>query len=179
MRGPRRTRLGKGVSIAKRTLVTNLRQSPFYLVYFVSFPFMKPSSPNKTRQLKTTHTLQSPAHPIPTSQYTMEKHLETHTLKTARGLNYRYYATPPSVTSKHTLLLCHGFPDGAELWQFVLPKLLETGLRIIAPDLIGYGGTDKPEDPAAYEWRAQSADLNQILKKEGVEGHVVSVGHDW
>lgn len=102
------------------------------------------------------------------------------TIQTTRGHTYRYYASAHSdKPPKHTLLLCHGFPDGAALWQYMIPDLLKLGVRLIAPDLMGYGGTAKPEDPAEYVWDGQSQDLNDILAKEGVDGNIVVLGHDW
>jgi soluble epoxide hydrolase / lipid-phosphate phosphatase len=102
-----------------------------------------------------------------------EKHIDT-----SRGFHYRYYASPSS-SSKYTLLLLHGYPDSALLYAPVIPELLKTGLRIIVPDLLGYDGTSKPEDPKHYEWKGQSQDLLEILKQENVSDNIISVGHDW
>ncbi|KJX92427.1 alpha/beta-hydrolase like protein [Zymoseptoria brevis] len=105
-----------------------------------------------------------------------EKH---HT--TTRNLTYRYYISPSTSTSsdKPTLLLCHGWPDAAELWRFMIPHLLKSGLRIIAPDLLGAGKTSKPVDPKAFEIKAMVEDVKEILTAEGVEKNVIPVGHDW
>ena len=43
------------------------------------------------------------------------------------------------------VLLVHGFPDSAHLWRGQIPALTGAGLRVIAPDLRGFGASDKPE----------------------------------
>ena len=106
--------------------------------------------------------------------------LEQKEIDTKRGFHYHYYASPSSqVTSQYTLLLCHGWPDGSILWQYVVPHLLPTGLRLIVPDLLGYGGTSKPTDAKEFAWPGMVEDAKEILKHEGVEGDVIPVGHDW
>lgn len=76
------------------------------------------------------------------------------------------------------VLLLHGFPDDAELWNHQVPALLAAGFRVIAPDLLGYGGSDKPSDPAAYTLDAVSKGLVSLLDQLHVQ-HVSVVGHDW
>jgi pimeloyl-ACP methyl ester carboxylesterase len=110
--------------------------------------------------------------------------LEERHIDAARGLHYRYYTTSnntPVSPSSPALLLTHGFPDDAQLWQFVVPHLLATKLKLIVPDLLGYGGTSKPEDPQAFEISAMCQDVVEILDQEGVSGEnsVIPVGHDW
>ncbi|TKA25160.1 hypothetical protein B0A54_17675 [Friedmanniomyces endolithicus] len=102
-----------------------------------------------------------------------EKHLDTR-----RGLHYRYYASPTSNPSKPALLLLHGWPDSALLWQYVVPHLTSLNLTLIIPDLLGYGGTSKPLFPALYDYRLLSADLVEILDAESVET-VIPIGHDF
>ncbi|KAK5107234.1 hypothetical protein LTR62_001614 [Meristemomyces frigidus] len=102
-----------------------------------------------------------------------EKHLDTR-----RGLHYRYYASPTSNPSKPALLLLHGWPDSALLWQYVVPHLTSLNLTLIIPDLLGYGGTSKPLSPALYDYRLLSADLVEILDAESVET-VIPIGHDF
>lgn len=72
--------------------------------------------------------------------------LQRRTINTSRGFTYSYYISEP-VSSKPTLLLQHGFPDDALLWNGIAAKL--TQYRLVVPDLLGYSGTSKPTDPAA------------------------------
>jgi len=104
--------------------------------------------------------------------------LQEKNLTTSRGLHYRYY-TSPAACSPYAIRLCHGFPDSARLYQFTIPHLLATGLRIIIPDLLGYGGTSKPTDPSQYTWPLMSTDLTEILAAEDITSNVIPIGHDW
>ena len=47
-------------------------------------------------------------------------------------------------------LLLHGQPTWSYLYRTVIPVLVERGIRVIAPDLVGYGRSDKPADPTDY-----------------------------
>jgi epoxide hydrolase 4 len=75
------------------------------------------------------------------------------------------------------VLLLHGFPELSESWREVLPVLGAAGLRAVAPDLRGYGGTDKPR--YGYDLDTLAADIYQLARhlQPGRPVHVV--GHDW
>lgn len=49
---------------------------------------------------------------------------------------------------------------------------------MIAPDMLGYGSTDKPADVSAYTTKNISHDLAAILDVASVE-KAVAIGHDW
>jgi pimeloyl-ACP methyl ester carboxylesterase len=73
------------------------------------------------------------------------------------------------------VLLVHGFPDAHELWRHQVPALTAAGFRTIAPDLRGFGASDKPGE---YAVGSHIGDLVGVLDQLDVEGaHVV--GHDW
>jgi len=48
------------------------------------------------------------------------------------------------------VLLLHGFPDSSSLWRHQIPALVGEGYRVIAPDLRGFGESDRPEGVDAY-----------------------------
>ena len=76
------------------------------------------------------------------------------------------------------VLLLHGFPDSSYLWRNQVPALVEAGMRVIAPDLRGFGESDKPTAVEEYAISRSVADLVAVLDALDVEGtHVV--GHDW
>lgn len=76
------------------------------------------------------------------------------------------------------ILFIHGFPDSARLWRNQIPVLADAGYRALAPDVRGYGQSDKPEDVGAYAMSALAGDMVAVLDDAGVEkAHVV--GHDW
>ncbi len=73
------------------------------------------------------------------------------------------------------VLFLHGFPTSAHLWRNVAP-LVAPRARAIAPDLIGYGDSEKPED-APLDIRAQARYVRELLDLLGVDEFAV-VGHD-
>jgi pimeloyl-ACP methyl ester carboxylesterase len=76
------------------------------------------------------------------------------------------------------VLLLHGFPDSSRLWRHQIPALVAAGLRAIAPDLRGFGKSDKPEAVEEYAIARSVADMVAVLDALGIErAHVV--GHDW
>ena len=76
------------------------------------------------------------------------------------------------------VLLLHGFPDSSRLWRHQIPALVGAGLRAIAPDLRGFGESDKPEAVEEYAIARSVADMVAVLDALELErAHVV--GHDW
>ena len=76
------------------------------------------------------------------------------------------------------VLLLHGFPDSSQLWRHQVPALVDAGMRVIAPDLRGFGESDKPEAVEDYAIARSVADMEAVLDGLGVErAHVL--GHDW
>ncbi|EMC92756.1 hypothetical protein BAUCODRAFT_96023, partial [Baudoinia panamericana UAMH 10762] len=112
------------------------------------------------------------------------EHLQEKHLTTTRNLHYRYYTSPTPTTTTTTapnqpaLLLLHGWPDSALLWQPLLPHLLPLPHRLIIPDLLGYGGTSKPTSVPLYNYRLMLQDLLEILHAEGVTT-ILPIGHDF
>jgi pimeloyl-ACP methyl ester carboxylesterase len=76
------------------------------------------------------------------------------------------------------VLLVHGFPDSARLWRHQVPALRAAGLRVVAPDLRGFGASDKPAAVEDYAIRRSVADMLAVLDALGIERARV-VGHDW
>src|ERR1700676_1159851 len=72
------------------------------------------------------------------------------------------------------VVLLHGFPETSFAWRFQIPTLAPH-YRVIAPDLRGYGETDKPSK--GYDKRTMANDIVELLKTLGV-GRVALVGHD-
>ncbi len=75
------------------------------------------------------------------------------------------------------VLLLHGFPELSESWREILPRLAEAGFRAVAPDLRGYGGTERPEH--GYDLDTLAKDIANLAEhlQPGRPVHVV--GHDW
>ncbi|KAK3692861.1 Alpha/Beta hydrolase protein [Podospora appendiculata] len=98
---------------------------------------------------------------------------------------YHYLlATPPAGTAPAgTVLLVHGWPDLALGWRYQVPALLALNLRVIVPDMLGYGQTDAPDDVAAYSFQSVCADLaallTHVLGADDEHAQVILGGHDW
>ena len=74
------------------------------------------------------------------------------------------------------VLLLHGFPEFWWAWRHQLTGLAAAGLRVVAPDLRGYGGSDKP--PRGYDLPTAAADAAAVVRALG-ESDAVVVGADW
>jgi pimeloyl-ACP methyl ester carboxylesterase len=73
------------------------------------------------------------------------------------------------------VVLLHGFPTSSDLWRREVP-LLASRMRVIAPDLLGYGQSDRPA-AADLSIRAQAAYVGELLDQLEV-GRAAFVGHD-
>jgi pimeloyl-ACP methyl ester carboxylesterase len=76
------------------------------------------------------------------------------------------------------VVLLHGFPDRASMWSAQIEGLVAAGYRVIAPDLRGFGDSDRPDAVDAYRISRSVADVLALLDERGVERAAV-VGHDF
>jgi pimeloyl-ACP methyl ester carboxylesterase len=76
------------------------------------------------------------------------------------------------------VLFMHGWPDSHRLWRHQVKALSEAGFRTIAPDLRGFGDSDKPTEVEAYKIAHSVVDMVAILDALEVEKANV-VCHDW
>ena len=74
------------------------------------------------------------------------------------------------------VLLLHGFPEFWWTWRHQLTTLPAAGYWAVAPDLRGFGGSDKP--PRGYDLITAAADAAGLIRSLG-EANAVVVGHDW
>jgi pimeloyl-ACP methyl ester carboxylesterase len=76
------------------------------------------------------------------------------------------------------VLLCHGFPECWYSWRHQLAALSEAGFRAVAPDMRGYGQTDRPEAIDQYTVFHMVGDMVGLLDALGADQAVIA-GHDW
>ena len=76
------------------------------------------------------------------------------------------------------VLLCHGFPESWYSWRRQLRALAEGGYRAVAPDMRGYGQTDRPGEIEGYTLLHLVGDMVGVVDAVGAEKAVI-VGHDW
>ena len=92
----------------------------------------------------------------------------------ANGLQFAYYEQGKG----NKLILClHGFPDTADTWRDLMPKLANSGYRVIAPFMRGYPPTQIPAD-VQYSAKHLAEDVIGLLDAFNAE-NVILIGHDW
>ncbi|AOK12801.1 MULTISPECIES: alpha/beta fold hydrolase [Burkholderia] len=94
----------------------------------------------------------------------------THHTLTANGIRQHYL----DAGNGPVVVLLHGFPETSFAWRHQMPVLART-YRVIAPDLRGYGETDKPA--SGYDKRNMARDIVGLLDRLGID-KVALVGHD-
>jgi pimeloyl-ACP methyl ester carboxylesterase len=76
------------------------------------------------------------------------------------------------------VVLCHGFPESWYSWRHQLQALADAGFQAVAPDMRGYGQSDRPEEIEKYTLLHLVGDMVGLLDALGAETSVI-VGHDW
>jgi pimeloyl-ACP methyl ester carboxylesterase len=76
------------------------------------------------------------------------------------------------------VVLCHGFPESWYSWRHQLAAFAEAGFRAVAPDMRGYGQTDRPEAIDQYTRFHLVGDMVGLLDALGSADAVI-IGHDW
>lgn len=76
------------------------------------------------------------------------------------------------------VLMCHGFPESWYSWRHQLVALAAAGFHAVAPDMRGYGQTDRPEAIDHYTLLHLVGDMVGVLAALGEETAVIA-GHDW
>src|SRR5271169_5983887 len=76
------------------------------------------------------------------------------------------------------VLLCHGWPESWYSWRHQLKALADAGYRAVAPDMRGYGQTDRPDAIDQYTLLHLAGGMVGLLDTLGEERAVIA-GHDW
>jgi pimeloyl-ACP methyl ester carboxylesterase len=75
------------------------------------------------------------------------------------------------------VVLCHGFPECWYSWRHQLPALAKAGFHVVAPDLRGYGRSDRPVESEKYTILDDIGDIVGIVRALGARQAVIA-GHD-
>ena len=75
------------------------------------------------------------------------------------------------------IIFCHGFPECWYSWRHQLPALAKAGFRAVAPDLRGYGQSDRPEEMDKYTILDDIGDIVGLVDALGAQQAVIA-GHD-
>jgi haloalkane dehalogenase len=76
------------------------------------------------------------------------------------------------------VIFMHGEPTWSFLWRKVIPPVRDAGFRCVAPDLAGFGGSDKPTDIGWYSYDRHSELAATLLEDLDLRGATIVV-HDW
>ena len=80
----------------------------------------------------------------------------------ADGLRMHYVDEGPR--DGDVVLLLHGEPSWSYLYRYMIPPLRDEGFRVIAPDLVGFGKSDKPASKHAYSYASHVAWMRQFIE---------------
>ena len=79
-----------------------------------------------------------------------------------------------------TILLLHGEPTWSYLYRKMIPGLVQAGYRVIAPDLIGFGRSDKPSSQDDYTYARQVAWVAELVGHKHLDLRAATFfGQDW
>jgi len=93
-----------------------------------------------------------------------------------RGMRVHYLDEGPKTAP--ACLCLHGEPTWSYLYRRMVAPLLAAGARVLAPDLLGFGRSDKPEDEATYSFDFHRALLLDLVERLDLR-HITLVVQDW
>ncbi|MEL6285926.1 MAG: haloalkane dehalogenase [Pseudomonadota bacterium] len=93
------------------------------------------------------------------------------------GLRVHYVDEGPS-DAQHTFLCLHGQPTWSYLYRKMLPVFTAAGGRVIAPDWLGFGRSDKPVEDAVYTYTFHRQMMVELIERLNL-GNVTLVCQDW
>jgi haloalkane dehalogenase len=92
------------------------------------------------------------------------------------GMRLHYLDEGPA--DGEPILLIHGEPTWSYLFRKMIPILVGAGYRVVAPDLVGFGKSDKYADKAAYSYAMQVASMREFVVRLDLR-NVTFFGQDW
>ncbi len=93
-------------------------------------------------------------------------------------LGYNIHYIDEGLRDGKPVILLHGVPTWSYLFRNIIPKLVNAGHRVIAPDLLGFGRSSKPDDREIYSFDNLSKILSIFIEKLNMK-NIVLFGHDW
>ncbi len=100
---------------------------------------------------------------------------EPHWYETPEG---RMHYVDEGAPGAPAVVLVHGNPAWGYLYRNFIPPLVENGYRVIVPDLLGAGRSDKPDRPEVYRIRRHAERMEQLLESLDLRDATL-VPHDW
>jgi pimeloyl-ACP methyl ester carboxylesterase len=94
------------------------------------------------------------------------------------GLRVHYLDERPAKPTGRTVLCLHGQPTWCYLYRKMIPVFTAAGHRVVAPDLFGFGRSDKPVDDSVYTFMFHRTMLMRFIERLQLE-QVTLVVQDW
>ena len=92
------------------------------------------------------------------------------------GLRVHYLDEGPA--DAVPVLLLHGEPSWSYLYRHMIPPLVEAGLRVVAPDLVGFGKSDKPVSKSDYSFAGHVDWMREFIESLDLSG-ITLFCQDW
>ena len=89
-----------------------------------------------------------------------------------------HYVDEGQRDAQDRLLLMHGEPSWCYLYRKMIPILVAAGHRVIAPDLVGFGRSDKPDKRTDYTYQRHVDWMTSFIEAIDLQ-HATLVGQDW
>ena len=102
---------------------------------------------------------------------------EPHYVEISDGIRVHYLDEGPGSTGE-TILLMHGEPTWSYLYRKMIPGLVAAGHRVVAPDLVGFGRSDKPAKRDDYTYERHVGWMRETLDAVDLDG-LTFFGQDW
>ena len=93
-----------------------------------------------------------------------------------------YAVDGPAYAAASTILLLHGEPTWGYLYRRMMPVLVDAGHRVLVPDLIGFGRSDKPVERSSYTYAGHVEWMRRFVEataRERGSGPLHLFGQDW
>jgi pimeloyl-ACP methyl ester carboxylesterase len=100
-----------------------------------------------------------------------------HEVANLEGLRVHYLDEGPR-DAEVTALCLHGNPSWCYLYRHMIPVFVDAGVRVVAPDLIGFGRSDKPADPGWHTFDKHRAMLMRFVERFDLK-NILLVCQDW
>ena len=93
-------------------------------------------------------------------------------------LGYRVHYIDEGPKDGQVVLLMHGQPSWSYLYRHMIPPLVDAGFRVIAPDNVGFGKSDKPVDQADHSYQMHVDVMSEFVDQLQLEGATL-FAQDW
>ncbi|MGI0050142.1 MAG: alpha/beta fold hydrolase [Nitrososphaeraceae archaeon] len=109
---------------------------------------------------------------------------EQNIIDNSKKIDYTHHKTTVNGILMHYVIggkgdpvvLLHGWPETWYEWRHIIPQLIDNNYTVIAPDMRGFGDSEKPQ--IGYDTKTVAEDIYQLVKKLG-NSKIYIVAHDW